>query len=82
MDGHLPFPSSVAGAAVDPGTERYRIAFLAAGVYDLVVATVEADTSLSVKGFVPDVSVEAGETTHQDIDMDALSSDTVPDPTP
>jgi hypothetical protein len=80
--GDPQFPNSIAGAAVDPGTERYRIALLAGGVYDLVVATVEADTSLSVKGFVPDVSVEAGETTHQDIDMEALDSDTVADPTP
>lgn len=76
----IQFPSAVAGAAVGGETQSYRIAFLAAGVYDLVVATVNPDTTLSLAGFVPDVTVESGRTTHQVIDMSGL--DTEPDPTP
>ena len=67
------FPNSIAEAGVDPGTGAYRIAFLAPRLYDLVVATVNPDTSLNVAGFVAEVTVQSGETTHRDIDMSALA---------
>lgn len=67
------FPNSVAEAGVDPDTGAYKIAFLAPGLYDLVVTTVNPDTTLSVVGFVSDVGVNSGETTRQDIDMSALA---------
>ena len=72
--GEVQFPNSVAAAAVDPATQAYRVAFLAEGQYDLVVASVNPDTTLSVRGFVPDVTVQSGQTTHQDIDLLALAS--------
>jgi hypothetical protein len=67
------FPNSAASAAVDPGAQTYTLAFLPAGLYDLVVATLNPDTSLSVQGFVPDVGVQSGQTSTQDIDMLALA---------
>lgn len=67
------FPGAVASAAVDPALECYRMVFLAAGVYDLVVAKVKPDTTLELMGFVPDVGVESGQTTHQAIDLQALA---------
>ncbi|MBN1837414.1 MAG: DUF4382 domain-containing protein [Spirochaetales bacterium] len=77
------FPGSVTSAEVNPATHTYKIAFLAAGTYDLVVATVDpVTTTLLVQGFVPDLTVESEQTTHQDIDMNALDADTVADPAP
>jgi len=72
--GDVQFPNAAAGAAVDPVAQSYRIAFLAAGQYDLVVATVNPDTTLSVIGFVPDVAVQSGQTTHQGVDVQALAA--------
>jgi hypothetical protein len=74
QSGGTQFPNSAAAAVVDPATQAYKIGFLAAGQYDLVVATVNADTTLSLKGFAPDVSVQSGQTTHQDFDMLSLAS--------
>jgi hypothetical protein len=79
---NLQFSGAVAGAAVDPANQCYRIAFLAPGVYDLVVATVEADTTLLWRGFVPNVTVVSEQTTHQEIDLEALDADTEPEPAP
>lgn len=73
QQGQVQFPNSVAAAAADPSTQSYRIGLLAAGAYDLVVATVDTDNTLSVNGLVPDVTVESGKTTHQPIDMLALA---------
>lgn len=74
LPGDVQFPNSVAGAAVDPDTQRYRIAFLAEALYDLVVATVDPNTTLlTVNGFVPDVPVASRETTQQAIDMLVLA---------
>jgi hypothetical protein len=67
------FPNSVGEAGVNPETGAYRIAFLAPGLYDLVVTTVNPDTTLSVAGFVTDVTVNSEETTRRDIDMSALA---------
>jgi hypothetical protein len=66
------FPNSVAEAGVDPATGGYRIPLLAPVLYDLVVTTVNPDTTLSVAGFVSDVAVQSGETTRRDIDMSLL----------
>lgn len=73
LPGGIQFPAAVASAAVDPALECYRLAFLAAGVYDLVVVTVNPDTTLGLLGFVPAVGVESGQTTQQAIDLLALA---------
>lgn len=72
--GQVRFPISLAAAAADPSTQAHKIGLLAAGVYDIVVATVMADNTLNVNGFVPDVTVESGETTHQPIDTLGLAA--------
>jgi len=82
LSGDTQFPNAVAGAALCQEEQSYRIAFLAPGVYDLAVATVNPDATLSLNGFVPDLTVQSRQTTWQDIDMTALDADTEPDPAP
>ncbi len=66
------FPGAVSSTVVDPSTSGYRLALLAPGVYDLVVATVNVDATETVAGFADQVPVQSGRTTVQDIDMSSL----------
>lgn len=50
----------------------YHIDFLAEGMYDLVVTTTVGSEFVAVEGMVEDIEVVAGETTHQDIDIQEL----------
>jgi hypothetical protein len=67
------FPNAVnSGKMCDDG--HYTIPLLAAGTYDLVVAGYNAEVFGEVLGFISDVEVESNQTTHQDIDTDALEA--------
>jgi hypothetical protein len=56
------------------GDWRYVLAFLAAGTYDLVVASFDPATQTwyTVKGYIPDVVVSAGQATAADFDWDTI----------
>jgi len=54
--------------------ERYTIPLLAAGTYDLAVAGYNGADFGELLGFISDVEVESDQTTHQDIDTDALEA--------
>ncbi|MFP3880156.1 MAG: DUF4382 domain-containing protein, partial [Dehalococcoidia bacterium] len=67
------FPNAVnSGKMCEDG--HYTIPLLAAGGYDLVVAGYNGPDFEEVLGFVSDVEVESGQTTHQDMDTDALEA--------
>ncbi len=53
---------------------NYRVSFLAAGTYDLVVAGYDGADFGEVLGFISDVQVESKQTTIQNIDTDALEA--------
>ena len=56
------------------GEWRYVLAFLAAGTYDLVVASCDpaTETWYTVKGCIPDVVVSAGQATAADFDWNTI----------
>jgi len=65
------FPNAInSGEMDDEG--GYRVSFLAAGTYDLVVAGYNGATFEEVLGFISDVQVESEQTTTQNIDTGAL----------
>jgi len=65
------FPNAVnSGKMCEEGD--YRVPFLAAGTYDLVVAGYNGADFGEVLGFISDVEVESKQNTSQDIDTDAL----------
>jgi hypothetical protein len=67
------FPNAVnSGKMCEEGD--YRVPFLAAGTYDLVVAGYDGADFGEVLGFISDVEVESKKTTHQNIDTDALEA--------
>jgi len=67
------FPNAInSGKMDDEG--GYRVSFLAAGTYDLVVAGYNGATFGEVLGFISDVQVESEQTTTQNIDTDALEA--------
>jgi len=67
------FPNAInSGKMCDEGD--YRVPFLAAGTYDLVVAGYDGADFGEVLGFVSDVVVESNHTTHQNIDTDTLEA--------
>jgi hypothetical protein len=66
------FPNAVnSGKMCEEGD--YRVPFLAAGTYDLVVAGYDGAEFREVLGFISDIEVESSKTTHQNIDTDALA---------
>jgi hypothetical protein len=67
------FPNAVnSGKMCNDG--RYTIPFLAAGTYDLVIAGYSGADFGEVLGFISDVVVESNQTTHQNIDTNALEA--------
>jgi len=67
------FPNAInSGKTDDEG--GYRVAFLAAGTYDLVVAGYDGADFGEVLGFISDVQVESEQTTTQNIDTDTLEA--------
>jgi hypothetical protein len=65
------FPNAITSAkAID----QYRLDFLTAGTYDIVIAAYNNDAFGEVLGFVHDVVVESEHVTTQTIDTDALES--------
>jgi len=67
------FPNAVnSGKMCEEGD--YRVPFLAAGTYDLVVAGYNGAVFGEVLGFISDVVVESNHTTHQNIYTDALEA--------
>lgn len=70
-DGESRFPNAVTSGAMDT-EEKYVLALLAAGTYDLVIAGYTDDTFGEVLGFKSDIVVESGATTRLDIDTSAL----------
>jgi len=65
------FPNAInSGKTDDEG--GYRVSFLAAGTYDLVVAGYNGADFGEVLGFISDVQVESEQTTTQNIDTGAL----------
>jgi hypothetical protein len=67
------FPNAVnSGKMCNDG--RYTIPFLAAGTYDLIIAGYNGADFGEVLGFISDVVVESNQTTHQDIDTNALEA--------
>ncbi|MCK5182355.1 MAG: DUF4382 domain-containing protein [Dehalococcoidia bacterium] len=67
------FPDAVNSGKMSEDGD-YRVPFLAAGTYDLVVAGYNGDVFGEVLGFVSDVVVESKKTTKQDIDTGALEA--------
>jgi len=65
------FPNAVSSDRADE-MGIYHIAFLAEGLYDLVVTSVEDDTFGEVLGIIENVKVESRKTTRQDIDLSLL----------
>jgi len=67
------FPNAInSGKTDDEG--GYRVAFLAAGTYDLVVAGYDGVAFGEVLGFISDVQVESEQATTQNIDTDTLEA--------
>jgi hypothetical protein len=67
------FPNAInSGKTDDEG--GYRVSFLAAGTYDLVVAGYDGAAFGEVLGFISDVQVESEQTTTQNIDTDTLEA--------
>ena len=67
------FPNAVnSGKMSEEGD--YRVPFLAAGTYDLVVAGYNGADFGEVLGFISNVVVESNHTTHQNIDTSALEA--------
>ena len=71
VDEATRFPKAVSSDMADE-MGVYHIAFLAEGLYDLVVTSVEDDTFGEVLGIIEDVSVESRKTTRKDIDISLL----------
>jgi len=65
------FPNAVSSDRVDE-MGVYKIAFLAEGVYDLIVTSFNGDEFGEVLGIIEDVAVESRKTTSQDIDLSLL----------
>ena len=65
------FANAVSSDVIDM-LNQYRISFLAAGKYDLVVSTVNAQDEVAVAGIVTDVTVESKKTTSVNLDMENL----------
>jgi Domain of unknown function (DUF4382) len=67
------FPNAInSGKMCDDG--HYTVPLLAAGTCDLAVAGYNGADFGEVLGFISDVVVESNQTTHQDIDTDALEA--------
>ena len=65
------FPNAISSDMVD-SLGVYHIAYLAAGKYDLVVASYTETVFGEVLGIIEDVTVESRKTTKQDIDIELL----------
>ena len=65
------FPNAVTSCIVDD-SDSYHLAYLAPGIYDLVVATSVDGEFQEVLGIVEDVEVESRKTTNMPIDISAL----------
>ncbi len=65
------FPNAVSSDMVCE-LMKYHIAFLAEGLYDLIVTSLVDDEFGEVLGIIEDVAVESRKTTKQDIDIDEL----------
>jgi hypothetical protein len=65
------FPNAVSSDMVDE-SGNYLLAYLAAGIYDLVVAAITGEESIEVLGVIENVPVESKETTSRDIDINTL----------
>jgi len=67
------FPNAINSGKMGDESD-YRVSFLAAGTYDLVVAGYDSADFGEVLGFISDVQVESEQTTIQNIDTDALEA--------
>ena len=65
------FPNAVSSDMVDESGDYY-LAYLAAGVYNLVVAAITGEGVVEVLGIVNNVQVESKETTRRDINISDL----------
>lgn len=65
------FPNAVTSDMVDE-SGAYHLAYLAPGLYDLVVVAVTDGEFSAVLGIVKDILLESKETTNQPIDIEAL----------
>jgi hypothetical protein len=78
------FANSVTSAVVKldgtTGDWRYTLPFLSAGIYDLVVASMDPATEAyyAVDGYIPDIVVESDARTTADFDFSALSTAALP----
>lgn len=70
-EGETRFPNAVTSDMVDENG-AYHLAYLAPGLYDLVVVATKDGGSIDVLGIVKDVLVESKKTTNQPIDIEAL----------
>ena len=67
------FPNAINSGKMGDESD-YRVSFLAAGTYDLVVAGYDGADFGKVLGFISDVQVESEQATIQNIDTDALEA--------
>jgi hypothetical protein len=65
------FPNAINSGKMDEESD-YKVSFLAAGIYDLVVAGYNGEVFGEVLGFISDVEVESDHATIQNIDTGAL----------
>ena len=67
------FPTAINSGKMDDESD-YRVSFLAAGTYDLVVARYDGADFEEVLGFISDVKIKSKQTTIQNIDTAALEA--------
>lgn len=65
------FPNAISSDRVDE-SGRYHLAYLASGLYDLVIAAVSEGEFLNVTGVLENIEVESKKTTNADLDIDEL----------
>ena len=65
------FPNAISSDRVDE-SGLYHLAYLASGLYDLVVTAISEGEFLNVIGVLENIEVESKKTTNVDIDIDDL----------
>lgn len=70
-EGQTRFPNAISSDRVDE-SGKYHLAYLASGLYDIVVTAVSEEGFLNVTGILENVEVESKKTTNLDINISEL----------
>lgn len=70
-EGQTRFPNAISSDRVDE-SGKYHLAYLASGLYDIVVTAVSEEGFLNVMGILENVEVESKKTTNLDINISEL----------